>query len=48
MNITDTFIDGLITKFQTIPFQVTEKAKECLLDYLGVVIGGIRFLKEVQ
>lgn len=45
MNITDTFIDGLITKSQTIPFQVNEKAKECLLDYLGVAIGGIKYLK---
>lgn len=45
MNITDTFIDVLVTKSQAIPLRVNEKAKDCLLDYLGVYIGGIRYLK---
>lgn len=48
MNITDTFIDGLVAKSQSVPFRVNEKAKECLLDYLGVAIGGVKYLKEVN
>lgn len=48
MNITDTFIDGLIEKLQVIPFNVNEQAKKCLLDYLGVTIGGLKYLKEVH
>ena len=32
-------------KSQAIPYQVTEQAKKCLLDYLGVTIGGIKYLK---
>lgn len=48
MNITDTFIDGIVAKSQAIPFRVNEKAKQCLLDYLGVTIGGIEYLKEVR
>lgn len=48
MNITDAFINGLVEKSQTIPYQVTEQAKKCLLDYLGVTIGGIKYLKEVH
>lgn len=46
MNITDTFIEGLIAKSQSIPDQVIRQAKKCLLDYLGVVVGGARFLQE--
>ena len=48
MNITDAFIYGLEDKSQAIPNQVTAQAKKCLLDYLGVTIGGIRYLKEVH
>lgn len=48
MNITDTFIDGLVKKSQAIPFQVTVQTKKCLLDYLGVTIGGLRYLKDVH
>ena len=46
MNITDRFIDGLVAKAQTMPEEVTKQAKRCLLDYLGVVLGGMRYLKE--
>ena len=46
MNITDTFIDSLIAKSQAIPEKVTRQAKKCLLDYLGVVVGGARFQEE--
>ena len=35
-------------KSQAIPFLVTEQAKKCLIDYLGVTIGGIRYLKDVH
>lgn len=48
MNITDSFINGLVEKSQTIPFKVNEQAKKCLLDYLGVTIGGLKYLKEVH
>lgn len=46
MNITDTFIEGLIDRSQAIPERVIRQAKKCLLDYLGVVVGGARFLQE--
>lgn len=46
--ITDTFIDGLIEKSQAIPFNVNEQAKKCLLDYLGVTIGGLKYIKDVH
>lgn len=48
VNITDTYIKGLVEKSQAIPDQVTGQAKKCLLDYLGVTVGGIKFLKEVH
>lgn len=48
MNIAELFINGLVEKSQTTPFQVTEQAKKCLLDYMGVTIGGLRFLSETH
>ena len=48
MIITDSFINGLVGKAQAIPYKVTKQAKKCLLDYLGVTIGGIKYLKEVH
>ena len=48
VNITDTFIDGLVAKSQAVPTQVTEQAKKCLLDYLGVAIGGKKYIQEVH
>lgn len=46
MNITEAFIKGLFEKSQAIPCQVVEQAKKCLLDYLGVVAGGRKYLQE--
>lgn len=46
VNLTDTFIDGLVTRSLTVSPRVKEQAKKCLLDYLGVVLGGARYLKE--
>lgn len=48
MNITEAFIEGLISKANDIPQQVTEQAKKCLLDYIGVLIGGRRYISEVH
>ena len=45
-NVTDIFIDGLIVKSQAIPQKVIQQAKKCLLDYMGVVAGGARFIQE--
>ena len=45
-NVTDTFINGLIAKSQAIPEKVIQQAKKCLLDYMGVVVGGARFIQE--
>ena len=44
MNTTDSFITGLIGKSQEIPDRVIRQAKKCLLDFLGVTIGGAVFL----
>lgn len=46
MNITDLFIDGLIDYAQAIPSKVMQQARKVLLDYLGVLAGGRRYLKE--
>jgi 2-methylcitrate dehydratase PrpD len=45
-NISEAFIIGLIKKTQVIPFEVNMQARKVLLDYLGVVAGGKRFLRE--
>lgn len=44
-NLTDSFIDGLFAKSQAIPDRVIHQAKKCLLDYLGVVVGGAKYLQ---
>jgi len=46
VNITEAFIAGLNEKSQGIPFGVQLQAHKVLLDYLGVVAGGRKFLKE--
>lgn len=46
MNITESFITGLIGKSQTIPDGVMRQARNVLLDYLGVVLGGRKYLKD--
>lgn len=46
MNISEAFIAGLIKKSQILPNEINEKARKVLLDYLGVVAGGKKYLKE--
>lgn len=48
MNITDTFLSGLLSRSQALHTCAIAQAKRCLLDYLGVVSGGARYLKEVH
>ena len=43
MNITDSFLDGLEDKSQVISQPVLLQTHKCLLDYLGVTIGGIQY-----
>lgn len=43
-NLTDSFIEGLIAKSLAIPESVNRQARKCLLDYIGVTVGGARFL----
>ena len=45
MNTTDRFIDGLFSKSQSIPNDVMQQARKVLLDYLGVLIGGKKYLE---
>ena len=45
-NLTDIFIDGLLAKSQAIPDRAMQQAKMCLLDYLGVAVGGARYLRK--
>ena len=45
-NISETFIAELIKKSQVIPNEINEQARKVLLDYFGVVAGGLRYLKE--
>ena len=45
MNITEAFIDGLIDKSQPIPYKVMRQAQKVLLDYIGVLIGGRKYLR---
>lgn len=44
MSISSAFITGLIGKSQNIPNEVILQARKALLDYLGVLAGGRRFL----
>ena len=45
INLTDVFVEGLFAKSQAIPDRVIQQAKKCLLDYLGVVAGGAKYLQ---
>ena len=45
-NISDIFIAGLIKKSKVIPNCVYRQARKVLLDYLGVTIGGMRYVKQ--
>lgn len=46
INITETFIGGLVKKSQEIPYNVMQQARKVLLDYLGVLVGGKKYLEE--
>ena len=46
MNLTDNFIDSLVAKSQAIPEKVFQQARKVLLDYLGVLVGGKKYLEE--
>ena len=45
-SIEELFIEGLSVRANIQPSPVLIKSKHCLLDYLGVLIGGNRYLKE--
>ena len=45
-NITEAFIAGLVKKSQEIPYVVIQQARKVLLDYLGVLVGGKKYLEE--
>lgn len=46
VNITEVFIEGLLNKSQEIHHGVMQQARKVLLDYLGVLVGGKKYLKE--
>ena len=46
MIITEQFVDGLVKKSQNIPQSVLYQTRRCVLDYLGVTIGGMRYIVE--
>lgn len=46
MNITESFIDGLISYEQSMNGQAKQQARKVLLDYLGVLMGGKKYLEE--
>lgn len=46
MSITDTFIDGLVAMTRAFPQSVSQQARYCLLDYIGIKEGGKRYLSE--
>lgn len=46
MNITEKFIEGLYARMEIRLSQVNEQARNCLLDYLGVFVGGSRYMRE--
>lgn len=46
MNISDSFISGLVAKSQAVPERVKHQARNVLMDYLGCLVGGIKYLSE--
>ncbi len=46
MNVTESFIDGLISQEQSLKDKVKQQARKVLLDYVGVLAGGKRYLAE--
>ena len=48
-NLTDLFVSGILqAKFTEIPNHFYSKAKECLLDYLGVTVSGAYLLRDKE
>lgn len=45
-NITEAFITELVKKSQEIPYDVTKQARKVLLDYLGVLVGGRKYIED--
>ena len=45
-NITEAFISGLIYKSETISDKVSQQSRKVLLDYLGVLVGGMKYLEK--
>lgn len=46
VNTTDLFINGLCKKAMFVPLRVLEKSRCCLLDYMGVYLGGKEYYKQ--
>lgn len=45
-NLADSFVVGLIAQTLNLPLQTKYQARKCFLDYLGVRVSGIKYLKE--
>ncbi len=45
-NVTDSFIDGLVSLTSPLDIRAKRQAKNCLLDFLGVLVGGKKYLEE--
>lgn len=45
-NLTEQFIDGLVALTQTLGIQAKRQARNVLIDYLGVLVGGRKSLEE--
>ena len=46
VNITEAFIAGLVKLSQETPYNVMQQARNVLLDYFGVLVGGKKYLDE--
>lgn len=46
INTTEVFLDGIQKVSQEIPYDVMLQARKVLLDYLGVLVGGKKYLEE--
>ncbi len=46
MNLTVSFVDGLISQVQSLNVQANQQARRVLLDYIGVLVGGRKYLEE--
>ena len=48
VNTTDLYINGLCKKAMFVPLRVLEKSRCCLLDYMGVYLGGKEYFPTEQ